>query len=252
MQLVIHSPWGARINRGFGLALRKRFCASFNMELQAAATDDALVLSLGNPQTFPLESVASFLSPKTVDEVLGQALLASPLFAARWRWNATRSLAVPRARSRGRVPFPVQRMQADDLLGCVFPEQVACQENVEYPIAIPDHPLVKQTMHDCKTEASDIEGLIRLLERVESQEVRIHCIDTVEPSPFTHEILNARPYAFLDDAPLEERRTRAVALRHVLPDQAQNLARLDADAIKRVRTEATPDVRNGRRAPGSA
>ena len=244
MQLVIHSPWGARINRGFGLALRKRFCASFNTELQAAATDDALVLSLGNPQTFPLESVARFLSPKTVDGVLGQALLGSPLFAARWRWNATRSLAVPRARTRGRVPFPIQRMQADDLLGCVFPEQVACQENVEYPIAIPDHPLVKQTMHDCKTEAADIEGLIRLLERVESGEVRIHCIDTVEPSPFTHEILNARPYAFLDDAPLEERRTRAVALRHVLPDEAQNLARLDVDAIDRVRTEALPDVRN--------
>ncbi|MEE9278715.1 MAG: DEAD/DEAH box helicase [Myxococcota bacterium] len=244
MQLVVHSPWGARINRGFALALRKRFCQSFNLELQAAATDDALVLSLGNPQTFPLETVMRFLSPKTVREVLEQALLASPLFTARWRWNVTRSLAVPRRRSGGRVPFAVQRMQADDLLGCVFPEQVACQENVEYPIAIPDHPLVKQTMHDCMTEAADIEGLIQLLERVEAGEVRIHCLDTVEPSPFTHEILNARPYAFLDDAPLEERRTRAVALRHVLPDEAQNLARLDPEAIERVRGEARPDVRN--------
>jgi ATP-dependent Lhr-like helicase len=244
MQLVIHSPWGARINRGFGLALRKRFCQSFNNELQAAATDDALVLSLGNPQTFPLESVARFLSSKTVDHVLSQALLASPLFAARWRWNATRSLAVPRARGGRRVPFPIQRMQADDLLGCVFPEQVACQENVEYPIDIPDHPLVKQTMHDCMTEAMDLEGLTGLLRRVEAGEVRIHCLDTVEPSPFTHEILNARPYAFLDDAPLEERRTRAVALRHVLPDEAQNLARLEPQAIERVRAEARPDVRN--------
>ena len=244
MQLVIHSPWGARINRGFALALRKRFCVSFNTELQAAATDDALVLSLGSPQTFPLESIRHFLSSKTLEDVLSQALLASPLFTARWRWNATRSLAVARVRTGGRVPLPVQRMQADDLLGCVFPDQVACQENVEYPIAIPDHPLVKQTMRDCLTEATDLQGVVRLLERMEAGEVRIHCLDTVAPSPFTHEILNARPYAFLDDAPLEERRTRAVALRHVLPDEAQDLGRLEPEAIERVRGEARPDVRS--------
>jgi ATP-dependent Lhr-like helicase len=244
MQLVIHSPWGARINRAFGLALRKRFCASFDMELQAAATDDAAVLSLGSPQTFPLDSVRHFLSSRTVAEVLEQAMLASPMFTARWRWNATRSLAVLRSRSGRAVPFPLQRMQADDLLAAAFPAQVACQENVTYPIEIPDHPLVRQTMHDCLHEAADLDGLVRLLRGIETGAVRLHVRDTVEPSPFAHEILNARPYAFLDDAPLEERRTRAVALRHVLPDDARDLARLDPEAIARVRAEAAPTVRD--------
>jgi ATP-dependent Lhr-like helicase len=244
MQLVLHSPYGARINRGFGLALRKRFCAAFNMELQAAATDDAAVLSLGSPQTFPLESVSRFLTGDTVEDILTQAMLGSPLFTARWRWNATRALAVLRNRGGKRVPFPVQRMQADDALGALFPEQTACQENVTYPIEIPEHPLVRQTMHDCLHEAADLPGVKRLLERVASGEVRMHVLDTVEPSPFSHEILNAKPYAFLDDAPLEERRTRAVALRHVLPEDARDLSRLDPEAIERVRDEAQPIVRD--------
>jgi ATP-dependent helicase Lhr and Lhr-like helicase len=244
MQLVIHSPNGGRVNRGLGLALRKRFCASFNMELQAAATDDAIVLSLGNPQTFDLEQLPRFLSSRTVGEVLEQALLGSPMFTARWRWNATRSLAVLRARGKGRVPFPIQRMQADDLLAAAFPEQAACQENVTYPLEIPDHPLVAQTMRDCLTEAADLKGVESLLADVESGAVRFRCLDTIEPSPFTHEILNARPYAFLDDAPLEERRTRAVALRHALPADARDLAKLDPAAIAQVRAEAAPDVRN--------
>ena len=245
MQLVIHSPNGARINRGFGLALRKRMCRSFNMELQAAASDEAVVISLGNPQTFPLESLARFLSSKTIEDVLTQAMLGSPLFGTRWRWNATRSLAVLRSRGGDRVPFPLQRMQANDLLSAVFPEQVACQENVTFPIEIPEHPLVRQTMHDCLHEATDLEGLKHLLERIERGEVRLHTLDTVEPSPFSHEILNAKPYAFLDDAPLEERRTRAVALRHVLPEQARDLARLEPQAIARVREEAAPQARDG-------
>ena len=244
MQLVVHSPYGGRINRGFGLALRKRFCRSFNMELQAAASDDAIVLSLGNPQTFPLESVSRFLSPKTIDDTLTQALLGSPLFTARWRWNATRSLAVLRSRNGKRVPFPIQRMQADDLMAAAFPDQAACQENVTYPIEIPDHPLVSQTVYDGLHEACDVDGLRVLLERVEDGSVRLHVRDTVEPSPFAHEILNARPYAFLDDAPLEERRTRAVALRHVLPDDARDLAALDPAAIERVREQAAPVVRD--------
>ena len=244
MQLVVHSPWGARINRGLGLALRKRFCGSFNMELQAAATDDAVVLSLGSPQTFPLESLPRFLSSKTVADVLTQAMLGSPLFAARWRWTANRSLAVLRTRSGKRVPFPLQRMQADDLLAAVFPDLAACQENVSYPLELPDHPLVRQTMHDCLHEAADVDGLVELLRRIEAGEVRFHVLDTVEPSPFAHEILNAKPYAFLDDAPLEERRTRAVSLRHVLPDEATDLARLDPAAIERVRAEAQPVVRD--------
>jgi ATP-dependent Lhr-like helicase len=244
MQLVIHSPNGARLNRAFGLALRKRFCASFNMELQAAATDDAIVLSLGNPQTFDLEQLPRFLSSGTVREVLEQAVLGSPMFAARWRWNATRSLAVLRSRGKGRVPFPIQRMQSDDLLAAAFPEQAACQENVTYPIEIPDHPLVAQTMRDCLSEAADVKSLEALLCELETGGAVLRCLDTVEPSPFAHEILNARPYAFLDDAPLEERRTRAVSLRHALPEDARDLARLDPAAIESVREEAAPDVRD--------
>jgi ATP-dependent Lhr-like helicase len=244
LQLVVHSPYGTRINRGLGLALRKRFCRSFNMELQAAASDDAVVLSLGNPQTFPLDALLGFLSPHNVAEVLEQAMLGSPLFGARWRWNATRALAVLRARGGARVPFPIQRMQADDLLVAAFPEQTACQENVRYPIEIPDHPLVRQTLRDCLTEAADVEGLRGLVERLERGEVRLHTRDTIEPSPFAHEILNAKPYAFLDDAPLEERRTRAVALRHALPADARDLARLDPAAIARVRAEAALEVRD--------
>ncbi|HTO68834.1 MAG TPA: DEAD/DEAH box helicase [Myxococcota bacterium] len=244
MQLVIHSPNGGRVNRGLGLALRKRFCASFNQELQAAATDDAVVLSLGNPQTFDLETLPRFLQSGTVAEVLEQALLGSPMFTARWRWNATRSLAVLRSRGKGRVPFPIQRMQADDLLAAAFPDVSACQENVTYPIEIPDHPLVAQTMRDCLCEASDVRGLERLLASVEAGSARFRCLDTVEPSPFAHEILNARPYAFLDDAPLEERRTRAVSLRHALPADARDLAKLDPAAIAQVREEAAPIVRD--------
>ncbi|MEE8557019.1 MAG: DEAD/DEAH box helicase, partial [Myxococcota bacterium] len=178
MQLVIHSPYGARINRGLGLAMRKRLCRSFNMELQAAASDDAVVLSLGAPQTFPLESVPRFVRADTVRDVLTQAFLASPMFTARWRWNATRSLAVLRSRGGRRVPFPLQRMQADDLLGAVFPDQVACQENVQFPIEIPDHPLVAQTVDDCLNEAADLEGLTTLLRRMETGDVRVHLRET--------------------------------------------------------------------------
>jgi len=223
MQLVVHSPYGARINRGFGLALRKRFCRSFNQELQAAASDDAIVLSLGTPQSFNLESLPRFLSSATIEDTLEQAMLGAPIFATRWRWNATRSLAVLRARGGKRVAFPLQRMQADDLLAAAFPEQTACQENVTFPIAIPDHPLVTQTLYDCLHEASDVDGLRQLLQRLEAGEIKMHLIDSVEASPFTHEILNAKPYAFLDDAPLEERRTQAVALRHVLPEHVSLL-----------------------------
>jgi ATP-dependent Lhr-like helicase len=244
MQLVIHAPYGAQINRGLGLALRKRLCRSFNMELQAAATDDAIVLSLGAPQTFPLESVPRFVRSDTVEPLLTQAFLGSPMFTARWRWNTARSLSVLRTRNGRQVPFSLLRMQADDLLASVFPDQVACEENVVGPIEIPDHPLVQQTVSDCLREASDIVALRDLLSRLERGEVRVHLRETVEPSPFAHGILNARPYAFLDDAPLEERRARAVALRHVLPEDARDLARLDPEAIARVREEAKPSPRD--------
>jgi ATP-dependent Lhr-like helicase len=244
MQLVLHSPHGARVNRGLALALRKRFCRAFNQELQCAATDDAAVLSLGPGQSFPLAELVRFLPAHSIREILEQAVLATPLFMARWRWNANRALAVLRFSGRGRVPFAIQRMQAEDLLAAVFPEQTACQEHARYPIEIPDQPLVRQTLHDCLHEALDLDGVERLCQGLECGRIRLHALETVEPSPFSHEILNARPYAFLDDAPLEERRTRAVALRRVLPEHASDLTRLDPEAIARVRAEAAPRVRD--------
>jgi len=243
MQLVVHSPHGARVNRALALALRKRFCKTFNQELQSAATDDAFVLSLSAAQNFPLEELPSFLSSRTIDEVLRQAVLATPMFGVRWRWNASRALAIPRSQSGKRVPFALQRMRSEDLLTAVFPDQTACQENVTYPIDIPDHPLIEQTLHDCAHEACDVDRARALLEGVENGTIQFQTVETVEPSPFTHEILNARPYAYLDDVPLEERRTRAVSLRRVLPDQVRDLGRLDPAAIDRVRMEAAPVVR---------
>ena len=244
MQLVIHSPLGGRINRAFGLALRKRFCRRFNFELQAAATEDNIVLSLGETHSFPLEEVPGYLASGTARDVLVQALLDAPIFNIRWRWNANVSLAVPRRTGGRKVPAPIQRMQAEDLVAVVFPDQIACAENLSVGHReIPDHPLVHQTIEDALHEAMDVDGLVALLARIEGGEVRVHARDLPEPSPFAHEILNAKPYAFLDDAPLEERRTRAVSGRRWLdPESAADLGRLDPAAIERVRTEAWPDT----------
>ncbi len=244
MQLVVHSPYGARVNRGLCLALRKKFCRNFNFELQAAATDDALVLSLGPHHSFPLDSVPRFLNSKTVEETLQQAVLDSPLFTARWRWNLNRALTVLRWRNGRRNPPPIQRMEADDLLAATFPNQAACQENVTFPIDIPDHPLVRQTLHDCLHEAMDIGALTRLVQGFESGEVQTRFIDSSEPSPLAYEILNGKPFTFLDDAPLEERRTRAVAMPRGLPVEARELGRLDPEAIARVRSEVSPAPRD--------
>jgi ATP-dependent Lhr-like helicase len=244
MQLVVHSVHGGRINRGFGLALRKRFCRSFDFELQAAASDDAVVLSLGPQHSFPLEDATRFLHSGSVGEVLAQALLASPMFAARWRWNLGRALLVLRQRGGKRNPPPIQRMEADDLLAALFPALAACQENQTGPIEIPDHPIVRQTLHDCLHEAADLDGLVALVAGIESGAVRVHCRDTTEPSVLAHEILGSRPYTFLDDAPLEERRTRAVALPRGLPVDPRELGRLDPEAIERVRAEARPEPRD--------
>jgi ATP-dependent Lhr-like helicase len=244
MQLVVHSPHGARVNRGLGLALRKRFCKTFDFELQAAASDDAVVLSLGPQHSFPLEEVLGFLSPATVRDTLIQAVLPTPMFTSRWRWNLTRSLVSPRYRGTRRVPPAIQRMEADDLMAAVFPALAACQENVSGPIEIPDHPIVRQTLDDCCTEAMDLEGLIGLLERVRSGEVRAHCVDTVIPSVLAEEILNGRPYTFLDDAPLEERRTRAVTTRRGLPLEAHDLAALDPAVVARISEQARPELRS--------
>jgi ATP-dependent Lhr-like helicase len=237
MQLVLHSPYGGRINRGLGLALRKRFCRSFDFELQAAANDDAVVLSLGPQHSFPMEDLAHFLSARTVGDVLAQALLVTPMFTARWRWNLTRSLIAPRWRSGRRVPPAIQRMEADDLMAAIFPALAACQENTTGAIEIPDHPIVRQTMKDCFTEAVDLAGIEALLGRIADSDVRVHYRDLVEPSPLAHEILNGRPYTFLDDAPLEERRTRAIQLRRGIPVE-EGLNAIDPEALAQVREEA--------------
>ncbi len=234
MQLVIHAPFGARINRAWGLALRKRFCRSFNFELQAAATDNGIVISLGEQHSFPLEIVFEFLRPATVEEVLTQALLPAPMFTARWRWNASRALAIPRYLGGRKVPPPIQRMRADDLMAAVFPDQAACPENLTGEVRIPDHPLVSETIDNCLHEAMDLEGLQSVLEAIHDGRIRTVAIDTPEPSPFSHEILNSNPYAYLDDAPLEERRTRAVQMRRTLPaDYAEGAGALDPEAIAR-------------------
>ena len=243
MQLVVHSPLGGRVNRAWGLALRKRFCRRFNFELQAAATEDAIVLSLGETHSFDLTEVAAYLHSRTARDVLTQALLDSPIFPIRWRWNANVSLAVPRWAPGRKVPPPIQRMQAEDLAAVVFPDQNACAENVAGVREIPDHPLVRQTIHDALHDVTDVDGLVDLLQRIERGSAIVHVRDLPEPSPFAHEILNAKPYAFLDDAPLEERRTRAVSARRWLdPAAAADLGRLDPDAVERVRAEAWPDT----------
>ncbi len=245
MQLVVHAPFGARQNRAFGLALRKRFCRTFDFELQAAATDEGVLLSMGPQNSFPLESIFEFLAPGTIDEMLTQAALRAPMWGVRWRWNATRSLAVLRARGGRRIPFNILRMRTDDLLAQVFPAQAQCQEHDTGVIEPPDHPLVRETLRDCLTEAMDIEGLRGLLERIDRGELRLIARDTPEPSPLSHEILNSAPYAYLDDAPLEERRSRAVQLRRTLdPGDAASLGALDRDAIAEVVAQATPDLRS--------
>jgi ATP-dependent helicase Lhr and Lhr-like helicase len=245
MQLVIHSPFGSRVNRAWGLALRKRFCRQFNFELQAAATEDGLLLSLGPQHSFPLETVFRFLHPDTVRDILIQALLDAPMFGTRWRWNATIALAIPRNRGGRKVPPPLQRMEADDLLAAAFPDAAACLENIAGDREIPDHPLVRQTIDDCLREVMDLDSLTAVLRRIGAAKIRCVARELPEPSPLAHEILNARPYAFLDDAPLEERRTQAVYARRALePSSADDLGALDPAAIARVRNEAWPDVRS--------
>jgi ATP-dependent Lhr-like helicase len=245
MQLVLHAPFGSRINRAWGLALRKRFCRSFNFELQAAATDDAIVISLGTQHSFPLEEVFRYLNSKTVRDLLVQALLDAPMFTIRWRWNATRSLAVPRFRGGAKIAAPLQRMESENLLAAVFPDQLACLEHIVGDREIPDHPLVRQTIDDCLTEAMDIDGLEQVLRRIEQGEIRCIARDLPEPSPLASEILNARPYAFLDNAPLEERRTQAVYTRRASErNGSDGLGVLDAAAIERVEKEAWPEATN--------
>ena len=245
MQLVIHAPFGARINRAWGMALRKKICRSFDFELQAVATDDGLNFSLGPGLSMPVEDIFSYLKPNTIEDVLTQAVLQAPIFGTRWRWNATRALAILRHTGGKKVPPPLQRMRSDDLLAAVFPAQVACQDNAPPgDIEVPDHPLVFETMRDCLTEASDLDGCRAMLAGIESGEIEVYGRDTVQPSVFSHQILNAMPYAFLDDAPLEERRARAVPLRRALPEDSRDLTRLDPEAIIRESENAWPRIRD--------
>ena len=245
MQLVIHAPFGGRINKAWGLALRKRFCRSFNFELQAAATDNGLNIALAEQHSFPLADVFHFLNAETVQPILEQAALASPFFGTRWRWDANRALALLRFQGGKKVPPQIQRMRSDDLLASVFPDVAACQENIEGDIQIPDHPLVKEVMKDVLTEAMDLDGLKKLLRGMAEGRIRCVAVDTPVPSQFSHEILNANPYAYLDDAPLEERRARAVEMRRMLPESVlEEVGKLDPAAIAQVREEAWPDVRD--------
>jgi ATP-dependent helicase Lhr and Lhr-like helicase len=245
MQLVIHSPLGSRVNRAWGLALRKRFCRQFNFELQAAATEDGLLLSLGPQHSFPLADVFRYLHPSGTRDILVQALLDAPMFGTRWRWNANIALAVPRHRGGRKVPPQIQRMEAEDLLAAAFPDAAACLENIAGDREIPDHPLVSQTITDCLTAAMDVDRLVGLLEDVHAGRVRCVARDLPEPSVLSHEIVGARPYAFLDDAPLEERRAHAVSTRRALePSSAADLGALDPAATERVRDEAWPDPRD--------
>ena len=242
MQLVLHAPFGSRVNKAWGLALRKRFCRQFNFELQAAATEDALLLSLGPQHSFPLSDVFRYLHPETTRDVLVQAFLDAPVFKTRWRWNTTVALAVPRSRGGRKVAPQLQRMLADDLMAAVFPDAAACLENIPGDRQIPDHPLVKQTIDDCLQEAMDFEGLRTVLASIHRGDLTLVARDTPEPSVFAHEILNAKPYAFLDDAPLEERRTQAVMTRRAgEPSSAGDLGALDPAAIERVRDEVRPE-----------
>ncbi|MYF81064.1 MAG: DEAD/DEAH box helicase [Chloroflexi bacterium] len=243
-QLVVHAPFGSGVNRAWGLALRKRFCVRFDFELQAAANEEGILLSLGPTQSFPLEEAFEYLKADNAEQSLRQAVLYAPFWNTRWRWAATRALAVPRRRAGKEVPPYLQRMIADDLLAAVFPAQVGCQENLAGLLEVPDHPLIAQTMDDCLHEAVDTDALIGVLERIERGEVRLHARDTVTPSAMAQSIININPFGFLDDAPLEERRARAVMTRRTLPNEERDLGKLDIDAIERVQDEAFPPIRD--------
>jgi ATP-dependent Lhr-like helicase len=245
MQLVVHAPFGARINKAWGLSLRKRFCVSFNFELQAAATDNGVNISLAEQHSFPLADVFHFLHENTVKEVLQQAALLSPLLETRWRWDANRALALLRYWNGKKIPLQVQRTRSADLLASVFPDVAQCQENADGPIVVPDHPLLREVMKDIFQEALDLEGLKDVLRKMRSGEIKCIAVDTPVPSVFSHEILNSNPYAYLDDAPLEERRARAVEMRRTLPESVlQEVGALDPAAIAEVRADAWPDVRD--------
>ncbi|HUG92629.1 MAG TPA: DEAD/DEAH box helicase, partial [Planctomycetaceae bacterium] len=245
MQLVVHAPFGAAINRAWAFAMRKRFCRSFDFELQSTADDDGFILSLGPQHSFPIQSLFAMLSRRNARGLLEQALLAAPVFQIRWRWNVTRALLVLRRHNGQKVPPHLQRFRADDLLTAVFPRLTGCQEEHTGDIEVPDHPLVRQTMDDCLHEFVDIDGLEHVLDEIERGEIELIARDTREPSPFCYELLNAYPYAFLDGGEIQERRTRAVSARRSLTvESVADLGRLDPQAIAQVIAEAQPSIRD--------
>ncbi len=244
MHLVVHAPLGSRLMRAWGLALRKRFCRQFNFELQASALEDSLILSLGETHSFEIADVAGYLKKETVREVLIQALLDAPMFELRWRWNATIALAVQRMRNGKKIPPQWQRNQAEDLVAVVFPDQIACFENIRGSREIPDHPLVDQTIDDCLTDTMDIDGLESLLVKMADGDIEIVCLDLVGPSPLSREIINARPYAFLDDGEAENRRTRAIGNDPDDLSSASTLSIISVEARSQVRDEAWIQPRN--------
>ncbi len=245
MHLVIHAPFGARVNKAWGLALRKCFCRNFDLELQASATDNGIDIALTEQHSFPLEDVFHYLNPNSLLHVLTQAALQSPIFTTRWRWVLCRSLSLARFYHGKKTPPHIMRMLSEDLLGAIFPEQQACQDNRVGDIELPEHPLVEETMKDVLNEALDIQGLYGILKAIQKKDIICHAIDTPTPSVFSHEILNANPYAFLDDAPLEERRTRAVMMRQVLPQYLlKDIGKLDTKTIDEIKKQVWPDIRS--------
>ena len=245
MQLILHAPFGGRINKAWGLALRKRFCRGFNFELQAAATDNGINIALAEQHSFPLADVFHFLTEHTAKELLEQASIASPIFKTRWRWAANRSLQLLRMSKGKRIAPQIQRTRSEDLLASVFPQAAACFETIVGDIQIPAHPLVDEVMQDVLQEAMDLEGLVEVLRGIASGAIRCVAVDTPVPSQFAHELLNANPYAFLDEAGLEERRARAVSLRRTIPDSVlEGAGRLDHAAIEQIRREIFPDIRD--------
>ncbi|QMV19276.1 DEAD/DEAH box helicase [Granulicella sp. 5B5] len=244
-QLILHTPFGGRLNKAWGLALRKRFCRGFNFELQAAATDNGINISLAEQHSFPLADVFHFLTEHTARTLLEQACIPSPLFKNRWRWAAGRSLQLLRMQKGKRVAPQIQRTRSDDLLASVFPHASACPETMTGDIEIPDHPLVNEVMKDTLTEAMDIDGLLEVLRGIASGSIHCVAIDTPVPSVFAHELVNAMPYAFLDEAGTEERRARTTSLRRALPNAiTEGAGLLDLAAIATVREQLCPDIRD--------
>jgi len=242
-QVVIHSPFGMRVNRGLGLAIRKRLCQSFDFEIQASAIDDAVLLALNARHSFPLESLMAMISSRSVRHVLGQALLAAPMFEVRMRHVATRALAVMRS-SRGRkVPAWIQRLRAQELAAAIFPGREACQENRPPDVELPEHFIATETMHECLTESTDIGRIEELLRAIEQGATRVVTVDAIAPSVFAHRILLAWDYSFLDDGERANRRSRTVSLNRAMAEdvlRTEDLsAMLAADAVESVEAEVS-------------